>query len=985
MKKFIFILCFALSWYCNDSYGQARLILQGASVVIAQGAYLVVDNPATDAITRNTGFLVSEGEHNFVKWNIGTSTGTYTIPWGYEAAYIPLTFTKTAGSGNGDFLFSTYHTGWQNSAELPTDVSNMNGASGTDNSVFAADRFWQIKAQNYTTKPMLSSLEFTYIDAELSATGNTINENSLRANRFNTSLASWTDVILESALNTVSNTVTVTSVDIDNLYDWWVVGMLGTRLYWVAPSNSTSNLSANWSLNSGGSGNAGIPSLVDVLIFDGNSTANSTIDVDLTVANLVIDAGYTGNISQGGSKIALTNTATFSGGTFSGGTADIVIDGEFTLSGTHFTSTSATLELKENLIVNGGSFAHNNGTVNFSGTAMQHISGLVENTFNHILVTNTTANPGVSIESSQNLLGVLSLNNNVVFDADGSNNNAVFTLLSSDDEPTNDAAIGILPTGAHVTGNVTVQRFMTRQGGTNQRIYRYISAPVQQGTIADIQNEIPVTGSFTGSSNCSGCSTNPSLFFYEETVITDLNGSGTADFNDGYIAFPDVENIETFVPGLGYALYTRGDILTSTLWDLRGIINAGNIAPVTLPVSYTSSGSSVDDGWNLVGNPFPSTIDWNSSNGWTKSNVDGAIYITDNGSSTALQYATWNGVTGTNGGTQYIATAQAFWVKANGSGTPVLQADENVKKPGTQTTFFRVGAPENLLRITLTQGSVRDETVIHFRDDATSIFDSHADAVKFANGTFNLSSMISDGMKLAINSLNSLGCHEEIRLVVEHVLPGSYHLTFSELSSFTAGTIVQLRDKFTNQTILLENESSYAFTVTDNTATFGADRFAVIITGPPIPITIQITGNTLSVPYTDGIQWFFNDLPILGATQSSIKPESTGTYSVVIYDGGCKVKGSIEFLVTAIEESMVGGLTIYPNPVGNVVFVRVEKAQIQSIILLNSLGHSIGQIRFDQAAGSSVVGLNMENIVAGVYFLTITADGNTFVKKIVKE
>ncbi len=78
--------------------------------------------------------------------------------------------------------------------------------------------------------------------------------------------------------------------------------------------------------------------------------------------------------------------------------------------------------------------------------------------------------------------------------------------------------------------------------------------------------------------------------------------------------------------------------------------------------------------------------------GWTKDNMDAGIYIIDNGGTTA-RFATWNGVTGTNGGSRYIATGQAFWVKASGAGTPVLNADENVKVPGIQTTFFREQAP----------------------------------------------------------------------------------------------------------------------------------------------------------------------------------------------------------------------------------------------------------------------------------------------------
>ncbi len=970
--------------YFNESYSQGRIVLNGASLVIAEGAYLVLDNPESDAITRNSGFIISEGENNLIKWNIGTNTGTYSIPWGYEVDFIPLSFTKTAGTGNGYFLFSTYHTGWENSVELPTGVANMNGASGTDNSAFAADRFWQINAEDYTTKPTLSSLEFTNIDAEHSAPGNTINENSLRANRYNSGLSSWTDQILESTLNTTDNTVTVATVDATNLHPWWVVGMLGANLYWVAPSNSTSNLSANWSLSPGGPGNAGIPSLVDAVIFDGNFTANSTIDADLTAVNLSIESGYTGTIIQGGSTITLTNAATLSGGTFSGGTADIVVNGDFTLSGTAFTSTAATLELKDDLVVNSGSFVHNNGTVRFSGATTQNISGPIANTFNHISVTNATGIPGVSIESDQNLAGVLTLAEYSILDADGISGITIFTLISSGDDPTIDAAIGILPTGAQVTGNVTVQRFMEIEGPNNTRIYRYISSPVQDATVSDFQVQIPVTGPFIGSSTCTGCFTNQSMFAYDETVITDTNGSGTADLNDGYINFPVASNSETFEPGRGYAVFVRGNIITSTstLWDLTGPINAGNFSNVTLPVTFTSSGDSLNDGWNLVGNPFPSTIDWDAPTGWTKTNLDATIYIRDN-ADTLGQFATWNGSVGTNDGSQYIAMGQGFWVKAHGPG-PALSTNENTKAAGTQTTFFRVGSIDNLLRITMRKGTLRDEAVIHFRADATSAFDYWADAWKLKNQRFNLSSLSSNNEKLAINSWSALQCDTSIKLSVTDAAVGEYSLKFTNLDSFSDGTQLVLVDHFTSQTIPILENMEYPFTVTTDPLSQGIDRFVLHANKEAASIVIQTTEEVLSVPYKQNIQWYFNDMPIPGATQTTIKPELSGTYSVVVHISGCDLKGSIEFLVTAIEEAMIDDPIVYPNPVSSDIFIQAGKYKIKSITLLNSLGNTMGQFLIDQTDTHSPINLNMEGYVPGIYFLMIITDENTFTKKIIK-
>lgn len=816
----------------SATIAQSRLVLNGGIINLNQGAYLVVENSNANAITRNTGHIISEGENNRIKWTIGTTAGTYTIPWGYGTTnYIPVSFTKSAGSGSGHFLFSTYHTTWNNIAQLPTGVSNINGSNGMDNSAYVSDRFWQVNAVSYSTKPTLTNLRFTYLDAE-NVAPNTIAEANLRAKRYNSSLNSWTDNILINSINTTTNTVDVASVDVANLQAWWMLGTLNADRYWVAAANSTSNISANWSETAGGSGNAGIPTLGDAVFFDGSSDFNCTLDADFFTSSLTVNNGFSGAITQGPFAIVVNNDAIFSGGSFVGGSSLLTINGDLTISGAAFTAP-ASIEAKGDLNVASGSFSHNNGTVVFSGTngSSQNISGTAT-TFNNITVTNTSATPAVNVENSQNIKGILTLASNVTVDADGPTNTGVLKLLSSGDNPTEDAAIAILPSGAQILGNVTVQRFMAKEGPNINRIYRYISSPVQNANVSDLQQEIPVTGSFTGRSTCAGCvSSSQSLFAYNESIITDNDGNAIYTEHDGYIDFPNVTNTEIFQPGKGYALYVRGNLLSTTLWDVRGPVNSGNIAPVVFPVTYTNGGAAAYDGWNLVGNPFPSTVDWNAASGWTKTNVDGAIYMTDNGGPT-IQTATWNGVVGTNGGSRYIAMGQGFWTKANGVGTPVLQANENIKVAGTQTTFIREESPDNLLRVTMAQGLTRDEAVVHFRDDATENFDSQADALKLPNSTFNLSSLQTNGKALAINSISPIVCGTEVKLNIENATAGTYKLNFSEYESFTDNIEIVLLDNLVGASIDIKINPTYDFMVSTNPASYGSGRFKILFQLP---------------------------------------------------------------------------------------------------------------------------------------------------------
>lgn len=578
-----------------------------------------------------------------------------------------------------------------------------------------------------------------------------------------------------------------------------------------------------------------------------DQTLHGTLTVDAS-AKLKIDSLNTLPVFSNGYSFDATSTVEYAGTvqtiaqqlygnlTLSNvGTKSLVIGttqaNTFTNTATLTMPEGSVLELTGDWINNGTLNALNASTVEFTGSSIQNINGTSVTSFQNILITNT-ADPGVRVQTNQKLIGVLNLGANVVFDPDGSSNTAVFTLLSSGDSPTIDAAIGPLPAGARIDGKVTVQRHMSREG-VGYRLYRYISSPIQNASVASIQSKIPIVGSFSGTSICSGCGTWPTMYLYDESVITDNNSDNKIDLNDGYVRFPTSSSSEILQPGRGYAMYVWGNLLMSTSWEVRGNINAGNFTPVPLPVSYTSSGVNANDGWNLVGNPFPSTIDWDASSGWTKTNLESAIYIPDNSTSN-WKFATWNGMIGTNGGSQHIATGQSFWIKADGIGTPVLTANENVKASGTQTTFFRKASLENILRITMVQGSASDETVIHFREDATVGFDKNADARKMLNAGFNLSSRINDGSLLVINSMPMLNCNASVKLSIDKVVSGTYQLNFKDIVTFTNGAIITLKDNFLNKTVTVVEGLSHTFSVTSNLASHGYGRFELQFGSQPV-------------------------------------------------------------------------------------------------------------------------------------------------------
>ncbi len=222
LLKYFLLLTVTSTLVFNSVSGQARLVMNGAYMVMNGGVsakpiYLVLHNGAANAITYNSGGIISESEFNMIWWDIGTNTGTYTIPFQYSTTrYLPLTFNNAGAAGvtSGTIKFSTWHSVADNWAGVvsttgaPSDVTNMYPATGTsspsatDDSYYVVDRFWVIDptggATPYTTVPN-PILTFTYINtgaASEVAAPNLAIDGTLLAQRFNNSaLKTWGDWI----------------------------------------------------------------------------------------------------------------------------------------------------------------------------------------------------------------------------------------------------------------------------------------------------------------------------------------------------------------------------------------------------------------------------------------------------------------------------------------------------------------------------------------------------------------------------------------------------------------------------------------------------------------------------------------------------------------------------------------------------------------------------------------------------------------------
>ncbi|UQD57336.1 GEVED domain-containing protein [Flavobacterium sp. K5-23] len=154
-----------------------------------------------------------------------------------------------------------------------------------------------------------------------------------------------------------------------------------------------------------------------------------------------------------------------------------------------------------------------------------------------------------------------------------------------------------------------------------------------------------------------------------------------------------------FVSGKGY-LYSVQD-LNPTKEFIGNLNNGVVISPITITTTADLLLKDLE-GFNLIGNPYPSSIDWSASSGWTRSNlVDNAggkdMWIWN---PTLNNYGVYNSTTliGTNAISRFIAPMQGYFVKAATSGNLVVNNNTRVhtgagnwfKTKNTQTGLIRV-------------------------------------------------------------------------------------------------------------------------------------------------------------------------------------------------------------------------------------------------------------------------------------------------------
>ena len=223
-------------------------------------------------------------------------------------------------------------------------------------------------------------------------------------------------------------------------------------------------------------------------------------------------------------------------------------------------------------------------------------------------------------------------------------------------------------------------------------------------------------------------------------------------YNESDNTYTYISNLSTPLGDMkGWMVWidTLSGTLSDTILTFEGAIRSGTVSPSE---SIVRSQSGADYGYNFVGNPFTSAIDWDNTVGWTKTNIDTAIYTYNDGN-----WATYANGTGTNGGSRYIAMNQGFFVQVadDGSTSGALTATNDVQIKHIASFMKSNRANDySLIRLQISAEGLTDETVVKLLEGSTEGFDSRYDAHKLFSFNTNHPQIFSTANdKMSINTL----------------------------------------------------------------------------------------------------------------------------------------------------------------------------------------------------------------------------------------
>jgi len=379
-----------------------------------------------------------------------------------------------------------------------------------------------------------------------------------------------------------------------------------------------------------------------------------------------------------------------------------------------------------------------------------------------------------------------------------------------------DAQVGLINNGAYLKINYNASVYIdgvsngnltNRNGGTvildgNLTIKGYLDN--QSIMILESDASLIDNGNSTGTGNSIVKKTVADTSSYLISSSVELTSASIFSddiiysFNESDSLWEELSSEDSLSVFNGYKLYVTKD----TTLSIYGTLNTGNINTLL---------SADDEGWNLLGNPYPSTINWDT-NGWDKSNIDNTLYLWKNNNFS--YYISESGLS-VNNGSKYIPPMCGFFVKANNQGNISISNSTRFHLPANNIYGESSSCLGDYIKMSITNNNYKDETLINIFVNASSDFDANFDAYKLLSEHLDVPqiySIYSDNDKaLSINSL-SYKVNISIPIGIQVKRTDNYTIKIEDYNIENYDSVF-LEDKFYNQSTKIYTNGKLSDTV----------------------------------------------------------------------------------------------------------------------------------------------------------------------------
>jgi len=364
--------------------------------------------------------------------------------------------------------------------------------------------------------------------------------------------------------------------------------------------------------------------------------------------------------------------------------------------------------------------------------------------------------------------------------------------------------------GVTITGSSTVQQAMLGAEVPAHDQWHLISSPV---------------GSF-----------NSSDVFWNCFLRTFDEASGA------YVNVGEGSTQNTAMKGYATMYYYGGGASSTKELSFSGTLNTGD---KNINCTLTDGQS----GWNLVGNPYPSAVDWDLvTDDAYPGGLDNTLYVVDGESVESYK----PGAAPVGDASNIIPSMQGFFVKCITNNTDLTF--KNSYRVSNQATFLKSGFDmHNVIAFEVANNDgLKDYMNVYFRDNATNGFDYNWDITKFFHWS-ELSPqvyVIEDGAYYTNNAYNSQNKPESVEIGFYAGTDGVYKIGLKGTSEIDDDIALHLYDRKENIHVDLREIDQYEFnySVNDDPARFKLQlNTAGIEDQDYFPFNVWLNGNQLMV------------------------------------------------------------------------------------------------------------------------------------------